>query len=232
MAKTIGKIVQVIGPVVDVDFSGEGIELPEIYESLEVQRENEQPLVVECQQHIGEHTVRAIAMDSTEGLYRGMDVVATGSPILMPVGDQTKGRLLNVTGNPVDGMGQLSKENGYPIHRDPPKYQDLSTESDVLYTGIKVVDLIEPYSKGGKIGLFGGAGVGKTVLILELINNIAKAYSGLSVFAGVGERKCLRPVLLIMDLSSWKTWKKGVGIYQKLTMKDWRSSNLHLFTAK
>jgi len=188
MSKKIGKIVQVIGPVVDVDFSGEGVVLPEIYESLEVQIDNEQPLVVECQQHIGEHTVRAIAMDSTEGLYRGMEVVATGSPILMPVGEQTKGRLLNVTGNPVDGMGQLSKENGYPIHRDPPKYQDLSTESDVLFTGIKVIDLIEPYSKGGKIGLFGGAGVGKTVLILELINNIAKAYSGLSVFAGVGER--------------------------------------------
>jgi len=188
MAKNIGKIIQVIGPVVDVDFSGEGTELPEIYESLEVQREGEQALVVECQQHIGEHTVRAVAMDSTEGLYRGMEVVATGSPILMPVGDKTKGRLLNVTGDPVDGMGRLSKENGYPIHRDPPKFQDLSTESDVLFTGIKVIDLIEPYSKGGKIGLFGGAGVGKTVLILELINNIAKAYSGLSVFAGVGER--------------------------------------------
>ncbi len=188
MAKNIGKIVQVIGPVVDVDFSGEGIELPEIYESLEVQRDNEEPLVVECQQHIGEHTVRAIAMDSTEGLYRGMQVVATGSPILMPVGDQTKGRLLNVTGNPIDGMGPLSKKNGYPIHRDPPKYQELSTETEVLFTGIKVIDLIEPYSKGGKIGLFGGAGVGKTVLILELINNIAKGYSGLSVFAGVGER--------------------------------------------
>ena len=188
MSKNIGKIVQVIGPVVDVDFSGEGIGLPEIYESLEIQRENEKPLVVECQQHIGEHTVRAIAMDSTEGLFRGMDVVATGSPILMPVGDQTKGRLLNVTGNPVDGMEQLSKEGGYPIHNEPPKFDDLSTETEVLFTGIKVIDLIEPYSKGGKIGLFGGAGVGKTVLILELINNIAKAYAGLSVFAGVGER--------------------------------------------
>ncbi len=188
MAKNIGKIVQVIGPVVDVDFSGEGIDLPEIYESLEIQRENEKPLVIECQQHIGEHTVRTIAMDSTEGLFRGMDVVATGSPILMPIGDQTKGRLLNVTGNPVDGMEELSKEGGYPIHNEPPKFDDLSTETEVLFTGIKVIDLIEPYSKGGKIGLFGGAGVGKTVLILELINNIAKAYTGLSVFAGVGER--------------------------------------------
>ena len=188
MAKNIGKIVQIIGPVVDVEFSGEGVELPEIYEALEVKRENDQTLVVECQQHIGELTVRAVAMDSTDGLYRGMEVVATGSPILMPVGDQTKGRLLNVTGNPVDGMKPLSKKGGYPIHREPPKLQDLSTENEVLYTGIKVIDLIEPYSKGGKIGLFGGAGVGKTVLILELINNIAKAYSGLSVFAGVGER--------------------------------------------
>src|SRR5210317_2484558 len=188
MSKNIGKIVQVIGPVVDVDFSGEGVNLPEIYESLEIQRENEKPLVVECQQHIGEHTVRAVAMDSTDGLFRGMDVVATGSPILMPIGDQTKGRLLNVTGNPVDGMSQLSKEGGYPIHREPPKFEDLSTETEILYTGIKVIDLIEPYSKWGKIGLFGGAGVGKTVLILELINNIAKAYAGLSVFAGVGER--------------------------------------------
>ena len=188
MAKNIGKIVQVIGPVVDVEFSGEGVKLPEIYESLEIQRENQAPLVVECQQHIGEHTVRAVAMDSTDGMCRGMDVVATGSPILMPVGDQTKGRLLNVTGNPVDGMKELSKEGGYPIHREPPEFDELSTETEILYTGIKVIDLIEPYSKGGKIGLFGGAGVGKTVLILELINNIAKAYSGLSVFAGVGER--------------------------------------------
>ena len=188
MAKNIGKIVQVIGPVVDVEFSGEGVKLPEIYESLEIQRENQAPLVVECQQHIGEHTVRTVAMDSNDGMCRGMDVVATGSPILMPVGDQTKGRLLNVTGNPVDGMKELSKEGGYPIHREPPEFDELSTETEILYTGIKVIDLIEPYSKGGKIGLFGGAGVGKTVLILELINNIAKAYSGLSVFAGVGER--------------------------------------------
>ncbi len=143
---------------------------------------------MECQQHIGEKTVRAIAMDSTDGLQRGMEVVATGQPIVMPVGDQIRGRLMNVTGMPIDGIGPLDKKGGYPIHRKPPKYEDLSTEKEVLYTGIKVIDLIEPYSKGGKIGLFGGAGVGKTVVILELINNIAKAYSGLSVFAGVGER--------------------------------------------
>jgi len=127
-------------------------------------------------------------MDSTDGLQRGMEVVATGQPIVMPVGDQIRGRLMNVTGMPIDGIGPLDKKGGYPIHRKPPKYEDLSTEKEVLYTGIKVIDLIEPYSKGGKIGLFGGAGVGKTVVILELINNIAKAYSGLSVFAGVGER--------------------------------------------
>ena len=127
-------------------------------------------------------------MDSTDGLRRGMEVVATGSPIMMPVGEQIKGRLMNVTGEAVDGIGPLDRKGGYPIHREPPKYEDLSTEKEILFTGIKVIDLIEPYSKGGKIGLFGGAGVGKTVVILELINNIAKAYSGLSVFAGVGER--------------------------------------------
>ena len=179
---------QIIGPVIDVEFSGEGNSMPEIYEALEIIRDNGQQLVVECEQHIGEHVVRTIAMDSTDGLHRGMEVLATGSPILMPVGEAVKGRLLNVTGNPVDGLSKMSKEGGYPIHKDPPAFKDLSTETEVLFTGIKVIDLIEPYSKGGKIGLFGGAGVGKTVLILELINNIAKAYSGLSVFAGVGER--------------------------------------------
>lgn len=188
MTKSIGTIVQIIGPVIDVEFSGEGVQLPEIYEALEIDRGDGKTLVVECEQHIGEHMVRTIAMDSTDGLHRGMKVVSTGYPILMPVGDAVKGRLLNVTGSPVDGLGELSKVGGYPIHKDPPPYKELSTENEILYTGIKVIDLIEPYSKGGKIGLFGGAGVGKTVLILELINNIAKAYSGLSVFAGVGER--------------------------------------------
>jgi len=188
MSKNVGNIVQIIGPVIDVEFSGEGVQLPEIHESLEIDRGNGNILVVECEQHIGEHMVRTIAMDSTDGLHRGMEVVATGSPILMPVGNAVKGRLLNVTGDPVDGLEALPKEGGYPIHKEPPQFKDLTTESDILFTGIKVIDLIEPYSKGGKIGLFGGAGVGKTVLILELINNIAKAYSGLSVFAGVGER--------------------------------------------
>jgi len=188
MAKNIGVISQVIGPVVDVTFENAGTEMPNILDALEITRGDGTVLVVECQQHIGEKTVRAIAMDSTDGLQRGVEVVATGKPIVMPVGEQIKGRLMNVIGLPIDGLGPLDKKGGYPIHRNPPKYEDLSTEKEVLYTGIKVIDLIEPYSKGGKIGLFGGAGVGKTVVILELINNIAKAYSGLSVFAGVGER--------------------------------------------
>ena len=188
MSKNIGKIQQVIGPVIDVSFEQEGSELPQIYDSLEITRADGSKLIVETQQHIGENTVRAIAMDSTDGLSRGLDVVATGAPIVMPVGDKVRGRLLNVTGDTIDGIGTLSKEGGYPIHSPAPKYEDLSTETEVLFTGIKVIDLIEPYSKGGKIGLFGGAGVGKTVLIQELINNIAKAYDGLSVFAGVGER--------------------------------------------
>ncbi|MDP4223337.1 MAG: F0F1 ATP synthase subunit beta [Bacteroidota bacterium] len=188
MARNTGRISQIIGPVVDVTFDRQGSTMPEIYDALEIKRDDGGTLVVECQQHIGENTVRTIAMDSTDGLRRGMEVIDTGSPIVMPIGEQIKGRLMNVTGEPIDGLGKLDKTGGYPIHRKPPKYDDLSTEKEVLYTGIKVIDLIEPYSKGGKIGLFGGAGVGKTVIILELINNIAKAYSGLSVFAGVGER--------------------------------------------
>ena len=183
-----GKIVQVIGPVIDVSFEGEGSALPNILEALEIIRPNGQKIILECQQHIGEDTVRAIAMDSTDGLVRGMDVIATGSAIKMPTGDVIKGRLFNVVGEAIDGINTVSNEGGLPIHREAPKFEDLSTESEVLYTGIKVIDLLEPYSKGGKIGLFGGAGVGKTVLIMELINNIAKGYAGLSVFAGVGER--------------------------------------------
>jgi F-type H+/Na+-transporting ATPase subunit beta len=187
MVKSIGRISQVIGPVVDVSFETEGSQLPEIYDSLEVVRDSGKPLVIECQQHIGEKTVRCVAMDSTDGLRRGMEVISTGSPIIMPKGDASLGRLLNVTGDPIDGLGVLPKD-GLNIHNNPPKYEDLTTEAEVLFTGIKVIDLIEPYAKGGKIGLFGGAGVGKTVIIQELINNIALAHSGLSVFAGVGER--------------------------------------------
>ncbi|MEQ1733576.1 MAG: F0F1 ATP synthase subunit beta [Bacteroidia bacterium] len=189
MQKSVGKIVQVIGPVIDIRFDKEGAELPKILEALEISRDNGTKIVLECQQHIGENTVRAIAMDSSEGLFRGMEVTAKGSPISMPVGEQVKGRLFNVVGEAIDGIGKIDYDFGSAsIHRDPPKYADLSTATEILFTGIKVIDLLEPYAKGGKIGLFGGAGVGKTVLIMELINNIAKGYEGLSVFAGVGER--------------------------------------------
>ncbi len=188
MAKNEGEILQVIGPVVDISFEGSDGELPKIFDALEINRDNGETLIVECQQHIGEYTVRTIAMDSTDGLQRGMKVINTGVPIRVPIGEKIRGRLVNVTGEAIDGIGELDKTGGYQIHNKPPKFEDLSTESEVLYTGIKVIDLIEPYLKGGKIGLFGGAGVGKTVLIQELINNIAKAHAGLSVFAGVGER--------------------------------------------
>lgn len=188
MAQKNGKIVQVIGPVIDVSFEETGGKLPSILDALEIVRDNGQKVILECQQHIGEDTVRTVAMDSSDGLRRGMEVIATGAPIKMPIGDKVKGRLFNVVGEAIDGIDQVSNEGGYAIHRMPPKFEELSTATEVLYTGIKVIDLLEPYAKGGKIGLFGGAGVGKTVLIMELVNNIAKAYSGLSVFAGVGER--------------------------------------------
>ena len=188
MSNNIGKIAQIIGPVVDVKFDNNDGSLPNIYDALEITKENGNKVILECQQHIGEDTVRAISMDSTDGLSRGNEVLASGSPILMPIGEKIKGRLFNVVGDAIDGIGAVNKEGGYPIHREAPKFEDLSTSSEVLFTGIKVIDLVEPYSKGGKIGLFGGAGVGKTVLIMELINNIAKGHDGISVFAGVGER--------------------------------------------
>lgn len=188
MSQNLGKIVQVIGPVVDVSFEMEGSKLPNILDALIIKREDGQEIVLECQQHIGENTVRTVAMESTDGLSRGMDVIPTGAQIKMPIGDEVRGRLLNVIGDTIDGLKTLPKDNGYQIHNAPPKYENLTTETEVLYTGIKVIDLIEPYAKGGKIGLFGGAGVGKTVLIQELINNIAKGHDGFSVFAGVGER--------------------------------------------
>ncbi|MDH3710860.1 MAG: F0F1 ATP synthase subunit beta [Cyclobacteriaceae bacterium] len=184
----IGKVTQVIGPVVDVRFDNKDAKLPNILDALIVTKENGQKVVLECQQHLGEDRVRTISMDSTEGFVRGMDVIDTGSPIKMPIGDAIKGRLFNVVGETIDGIEDLEKGEGLPIHRPAPKFEELSTSTEVLFTGIKVIDLLEPYVKGGKIGLFGGAGVGKTVLIMELINNIAKAYAGLSVFAGVGER--------------------------------------------
>jgi F-type H+/Na+-transporting ATPase subunit beta len=185
--KSEGFISQVIGPVVDVSFEQDQ-PLPNIHDALEVTKSDGQLLVLEAQQDIGENTIRAVAMDSTDGLSRGMKVINTGHPIEMPVSEQIRGRLFNVIGKTIDGLQPIEKQQFYSIHRDPPKFDQLSTVEEILFTGIKVIDLIEPYCKGGKIGLFGGAGVGKTVIIMELINNIAKAYSGLSVFAGVGER--------------------------------------------
>jgi len=183
-----GKIVQIIGPVVDVSFEGEGSNLPKIYDALYVTRDDGTRIVLEAQQHLGESLVRAIAMDSTEGLLRGMEVTDTADGIRMPIGEGIRGRLMNVVGEAIDGIGDLDNTGGRAIHQKAPTYDKLSTQSEPLWTGIKVIDLLEPYAKGGKIGLFGGAGVGKTVLIMELINNIAKAYEGMSVFAGVGER--------------------------------------------
>lgn len=182
-----GHIAQIIGPVIDIAFEQEG-KLPNLLDALEITRENGEKLILEAQQAIGENTIRAIAMDSTDGLRRGMPVISLGKPISMPTGDMVKGRLFNVIGDPIDGLKEVKATGSYPIHRDPPLFENLTTQKEVLYTGIKVIDLIEPYAKGGKIGLFGGAGVGKTVIIMELINNIAKSYSGMSVFAGVGER--------------------------------------------
>ena len=188
MSALTGKVAQIIGPVLDISFDNSNGVLPNILDALEVTRPDGQVVTLECQQHVGENTVRAIAMDSTDGLSRGTEVRAIGNPITMPIGDQIYGRLFNVVGDPIDGMPDCDKTGGYAIHKDPPAFEELSTATEVLFTGIKVIDLIEPYAKGGKIGLFGGAGVGKTVLIQELINNIAKGHGGLSVFAGVGER--------------------------------------------
>ncbi len=184
MANPTGRITQVIGAVVDVQFDSH---LPEILNALETTNHGNR-LVLEVAQHLGENTVRAIAMDATEGLVRGQPVTDTGAPILVPVGDATLGRIMNVIGEAVDELGPVVGETKRAIHQPAPSYADQSTEAEILVTGIKVVDLLAPYSKGGKIGLFGGAGVGKTVLIMELINNIAKAHGGYSVFAGVGER--------------------------------------------
>ncbi|MDX2308742.1 MAG: F0F1 ATP synthase subunit beta [Hyphomicrobium sp.] len=184
MASKIGKIRQVMGAVVDVQFDGH---LPEILNALETKNQGNR-LVLEVAQHLGENTVRTIAMDSSEGLVRGQDVMDTGAPIMVPVGDETLGRIINVIGEPVDEAGPLGAKTTRAIHQPAPTFADQATEAQILVTGIKVVDLLAPYAKGGKIGLFGGAGVGKTVLIMELINNVAKAHGGYSVFAGVGER--------------------------------------------
>jgi F-type H+-transporting ATPase subunit beta len=190
MASNEGLIVQVIGPVVDIDFPDGN--LPRIYNSIEIQRKSvegvDEVLIVEVQQHLGENRVRTVAMDSTDGLVRGMKAVDTGSPISVPVGPETLGRLINVIGEGIDGLGEIKTAKKYPIHRHAPKFDNLTTKQEMFETGIKVIDLLEPYTKGGKTGLFGGAGVGKTVIIQELIHNIAKQHGGYSVFAGVGER--------------------------------------------
>ena len=190
MAENVGTIAQVIGPVVDIDFS-DGY-LPEIFNSVKIRRKNlegkDEDLVVEVQQHLGENRVRSVAMDSTDGLVRGMKAVDTGEPISIPVGPETLGRLINIVGEGIDGLGEIKTQKRYTIHRHSPKFKNLTTSQEMFETGIKVIDLLEPYSKGGKTGLFGGAGVGKTVIIMELIHNIAKQHGGLSVFSGVGER--------------------------------------------
>jgi F-type H+/Na+-transporting ATPase subunit beta len=190
MSEIKGKIIQVIGPVVDIEFE-EG-RLPKIYNAVRIPRINtegkEETLIVEVQQHLGENRVRTVAMDTTDGLVRGTEAFDTGAPISVPVGPETLGRLMNVIGEPIDGLGDIKTAKKYPIHRAAPLFKNLVTNKEMLETGIKVIDLLEPYSKGGKTGLFGGAGVGKTVVILELINNIAQHHGGYSVFAGVGER--------------------------------------------
>jgi len=190
MAKVNGKIIQVIGPVVDIEFD-EG-QLPDIYNAIKIPRTTtegvKQDLIVEVQQHLGEDRVRAVAMDSTDGLVRGMEAIDLLEPISIPVGPHTLGRLINVIGQPIDGLGEIKSDKKYSIHRPAPAFKNLSTQSEMFETGIKVIDLIEPYTKGGKTGLFGGAGVGKTVIIQELIHNIAQQHGGYSVFSGVGER--------------------------------------------
>ena len=188
MSELIGKTAQVIGPVVDVVFDGPEGDLPPIYTALKIERQDGSFITLEVEQHIGENTVRCLAMESTDGLRRGMDAVSLGHPIAVPTGDQIKGRLLNVLGDAIDNLPSLKRTDLRDIHQPAPEFDDLTIGSEILTTGIKVIDLLEPYSKGGKIGLFGGAGVGKTVLIMELINNIAKGHDGFSVFTGVGER--------------------------------------------
>ena len=231
-----GHISQIIGPVVDVFFDKKGenglVALPRIHDALEIVRQDGKVLIVEAQQHIGEDTVRTVAMDSTDGLRRGMAVVSTGGSIRMPIGAQIKGRLMNVVGEAIDGMEQPNMEGGYPIHREAPKFEELTTSREMLLTGIKVIDLLEPYAKGGKIGLFGGAGVGKTVIIMELIHNIAKQHNGFSVFAGVGERTregndLLREMIdsgvIHYETNLKRAWKRDIGTSQKSILRRSKS---------
>ena len=186
MAQANGRVVQILGGVVDVEFPAEG--LPEVYHAIEIPREGELPLILEVQKHLGNNWVRCVAMDSTDGLQRGVPAIATGAPIRVPVGPATLGRIFNVLGRPVDGLGEVETDQFYPIHRPAPQFVEQSTRVEVFETGIKVIDLIAPFTRGGKTGIFGGAGVGKTIIITELIRSIATVHKGNSVFAGVGER--------------------------------------------
>src|SRR3989304_5611715 len=203
-----GKIVQIIGPVVDVEFATG--HLPEIFDALEVKSKDNARLVLEVQQHLGENQVRAVSLGSTDGLKRGMPVLNTGTGINVPVGTQTLGRIFNVIGEPIDGKGEVHAKKFYPIHRPSPPLAEQETKQEIFETGIKVIDLIAPFIKGGKIGVFGGAGVGKTVIIQELINNIAKEHGGYSVFAGVGERT--------REGNDLYTEMKEAGVLDKLAM--------------
>ena len=225
-----GQVSQIIGPVVDVFFQlseGNDYKLPAIYDALAVEKTNGGELIVEVQQHIGENTVRTVAMDSTDGLRRGLKVRSLASPITMPVGEQIKGRLMNVIGSPIDGMSALNMQGAYHIHREPPKFEDLTTSDEILFTGIKVIDLLQPFPKGGKVGLFGGAGVGKTVIIMELINNIAKGHSGFSVFAGVGERTREGNDLL-RDMIDSGVIKYGEEFKEGMEKGDWDLSKVDM----
>jgi F-type H+-transporting ATPase subunit beta len=222
----LGTITQIIGSVIDVLFDKEkGRDIPQIMNALEVTKEDGTKVILECQQHIGDNKVRAIAMDATEGLTRGMEVLDKGEPITIKVGDNIKGRLFNVVGEAIDGLKEPETNQKLPIHRSKPRFEDLSNNKEILYTGIKVIDLIAPYVKGGKIGLFGGAGVGKTVLIMELINSIAKAYDGLSVFAGVGERTREGNDLLREMIESGVI-KYGQAFKESISKGDWDLSKV------
>jgi F-type H+-transporting ATPase subunit beta len=229
-SRITGQVSQIIGPVIDISFEPENgkvgkVKLPSIHDAVKIKRPNGKILIAEIQQHIGENAVRSVAMDSTDGLKRGMEAVSDYSPITVPIGEETRGRILNVIGETIDGMHDLKTADMLPIHRPAPKFEDLSTSQEVFFTGIKVIDLLEPYLKGGKIGLFGGAGVGKTVLIKELINNIAKKHHGFSVFAGVGERTREGNDLLREMIES-NVIRYGKAFEESMEKGDWDLSKI------